>query len=215
MIHAAHRWKCNADLVETCRDLGYITGRVLDPTYGKGNWWKSWRPDELVTHDLRTDGVDFRDLPADGLFNAVTFDPPYIPQGGRATSTLHKNGQAVGFLDRYGLHDAPRTNDDLRRLIADGMAEFRRHLAPRGVVVVKCMSYVNGGRLRFMPRWVANDAEALGYLQIDELIHLRHPGPQPHREHPRHLRRNYSMLLVFRWMGSSVAPMLFTSESIA
>jgi hypothetical protein len=190
LIVAANAWTNNAAMIETARDLGYIHGRVLDPTYGRGKWWTNWRPDELVTHDLKLDGVDFRNLPADGLFDTITFDPPYIPQGGRPTSTLD--------LDRYGLVTVPTSNAALRALVAAGMASFLEHTTPRAHVLVKCMSYVNSGAWRPMPRWIANDAEELGYAQVDELVHLRHPGPQP--AHPRqlHPRRNYSMLLVFR-----------------
>lgn len=205
MIVAAQRWANNAALIEDARDLGYISGRVLDPTYGRGSWWKNWRPDNLTTHDLALDGVDFRALPSDGLFDTITFDPPYIPQGGRETSTLGEAGASGHFLDRYGLRTVPTTNGALQTLIVDGLACFREHLNRRGIVLLKCMSYVNGGRWRAMPRWLANEAEALGYVQIDELIHLRTPGPQPARDHQRTARRNYSMLLVLRWPHPTLA----------
>lgn len=193
MILSATPWTNNSDLMSAARDLGYINGPVLDPTYGKGNWWKGFRPDDLIAHDITIDGVDFRQLPEiDGSVGTVTFDPPYIPQGGRKTSTVQD------FLTAYGLHDVPKTNEELRRLIKGGMAEAWRVLRVRGHLLVKCMPYVNGGRLRPMPRWVANDAEAIGFKQVDELVHLRRPGPQP--SHPRQMtsRRNYSVLIVFR-----------------
>lgn len=200
MIVAAQRWKNNAELIETARDLGYIGKRVLDPTYGRGNWWKSWRPEQLVAHDLILDGVDFRELPTEGLFDTVAFDPPYIPQGGRATSTLNIDpGDTISFIDRYGLRHGPSTNNDLRELIRAGVESFASVIIQRGTLLVKCMSYVNGSAFRPMPRWIANDAEALGFVQIDELVHLRTPGPQPARDVQRTARRNYSMLLVFRW----------------
>lgn len=216
MIVAAQAWKDNAALIETARDLGYIGRRVLDPTFGMGNWWKNWQPDELVGHDLKTDGVDFRQLPAEGLFDTVTFDPPYIPQGGRDSSTLETGKQSSStFIDRYGLRHGPRTNNELRALVHDGMASFSTVLARRGTLLVKCMSYVNGGAWRAMPRWIANDAEGLGYIQIDELIHLRHPGPQPHRDRQFTARRNYSMLLVFRWPRAAAQAQLDLTEGTA
>ena len=199
-IVAAQAWKRNSDLIETAAALGYIGPRVLDPTYGLGNWWKTYTPIELVAHDWKTDGVDFRTLPDEGLFDTVAFDPPYIPQGGRATSTLNAEpGDTVTFIDRYGLRNGPSTNRDLRALISAGLASFTGVLVQRGTLLVKCMSYVNGSAFQPMPRWIANDAEALGYVQIDELVHLRRPGPQPLRTVQNTARRNYSLLLIFRW----------------
>lgn len=193
MILAAHPWKDNSALIADAAALGYIGDRVLDPTFGKGNWWKQHQPVELVGHDITTTGVDFRALPDIGPFDTVAFDPPYVPVGGRTTTTIDD------FNQRYGLVEVPHTNEELRELIRDGMAEFRHVLTKNGTLLVKCMSYVTGGRWRPMPRWVAQDAERLGYVQIDELVHLRRPGPQPNHPVQRTARRNYSMLLVFRW----------------
>ena len=65
-ILAATPWTSNAHLIADCHELGYLDGHVLDPTFGKGNWWTVWRPEKLTAHDLdpeRGDGVDYRDLP--------------------------------------------------------------------------------------------------------------------------------------------------------
>ena len=191
-ILAATNWASNAELIIDAHRLGYIGDRVLDPTYGRGNWWKLWQPVELVTHDIRIDGVDFRDLPDDGLFDTIAFDPPYVPQGGRATSTTQE------FLDRYGLVEVPSTHGELLDLIVEGMVEFKRHLKPGGTVLVKCMSFVYGGKWRPLPRLIANHAEKMKYRQIDELVHLRSPGPQPARDRQLTARRNYSLMMVFR-----------------
>lgn len=80
------------------------------------------------------------------------------------------------------------------------MAEAFRVTAPGGTLLVKCMSYVTSGAWRAMPRWVANDAEEIGYRQVDEFVHLRSPGMQPPRLTQRTARRNYSQLLVFKRM---------------
>lgn len=72
--------RTNADLIVHLRSLGYLrdTDRVLDPTYGKGAFWTTWRPKLLTWHDLRLDGQDFRALPYDDrVFDSCTFDPPY------------------------------------------------------------------------------------------------------------------------------------------
>ena len=42
----------NTDLIAACRDLGYITGPTLDPTYGYGKFWAQLQPDDFTTSDL-------------------------------------------------------------------------------------------------------------------------------------------------------------------
>lgn len=79
-VLATTRWPTNADLIRDCAGLGYLRDdwRTLDPTWGRGRWWTKWRPSDLIAHDLRLDGVDFRHLPhRDGEFDCVAFDPPY------------------------------------------------------------------------------------------------------------------------------------------
>jgi hypothetical protein len=196
-VLSATSWSNNSALIADAHRLGYITGTVLDPTYGKGNWWNQVSPDHLISHDIRIDGVDFRHLPEPARsVDTVTFDPPYVPQGGRTTSTTQ------GFLDAYGLSEVPGNVHELRALIVAGMSEFRRVLRPKGHLLVKCMSFVTGGAWTPMPHRLVADAEALGYVPVDELIHLRRPGPQPHRDYQLTSRRNYSHLLVFRWPGT-------------
>jgi SAM-dependent methyltransferase len=208
VILSATQWPDNSALIADAHRLGYIRGVVLDPTYGRGNWWKQVTPEQLITHDIRLDGVDFRRLPEPACsVDTVTLDPPYIPQGGRNTSTLiEANGSS--FLDRYGLIDVPGNVHELRALIVDGIAEARRVLRPGGHLLVKCMSFVTGGAWTPMPHRLVAAAEALGYVPVDELLHLRRPGPQPRRDRQLTSRRNYSHLLVFRWPGGYVGPQL-------
>lgn len=166
---------------------------VLDVTYGRGRFWTKVRPLGLVAHDIHLDNVDFRHLPeGDATVDVVVFDPPYIAQGGRDTSTV------PDFLDAYGLDDVPSTVRELETLIAQGMAEALRVLKPRGRLMVKCMDYVNGGRLVLGHHFVVTTALALGMDQVDEFIHSSGTGPQPPRERQMHSRRAHSFLCVFQ-----------------
>jgi hypothetical protein len=93
----------NADLIAAVAPF-YLAGAVLDCTYGEGGWWQKLRPETFTAHDLKTDGVDFTKLPEPGAtFDAVCFDPPYIPQGGYASST------APDFTRRFGLSSRSRS----------------------------------------------------------------------------------------------------------
>src|SRR5260370_22496213 len=97
----------------------YLTGWGLDVTYGRGMWWRRFRPAIFLGHDLATDGVDFRALPyEDASWDAVCFDPPYVPRQGPKPATKIED---AAYRSRYGL-DTPRGPRELERLIDDGMA---------------------------------------------------------------------------------------------
>lgn len=199
-ILAAHPWRTNADLIEAVHQLGYIRDDdlVLDATYGKGNWWKRYRPANLVTNDLDVSlgadlADDFRHLRCiDDTFDVAVFDPPYIAQGGRTTSTTQE------FLTRYGLHDVPKTTGAVQELINDGMTEMARVVKPRGIVIVKCKDYISGGALWMGTHYTVAHALSIGLVCCDRFEHVGRPGPQPHRPRQLHARRNLSTLFVFR-----------------
>jgi hypothetical protein len=174
---------------------------VLDVTYGRGNFWTDYRPEHLRWHDLALDGVDFRHLPEpDRSVDVVVFDPPYISQGGRDTST------ADDFTDRYGLRDCPRTVSELQQLIDDGIAEAERVLRRDGRLLVKCMDYVSSGRFVKGRHRIVATAEALRLRQVDEYVHYSGTGPQPEHDRQVHSRRAHSFLCVFRKTRHSTPP---------
>ena len=192
-VLAADTFKTNSQLMLACRALGYVTDgdNVADVTYGKGTWWKDWKPEGLTEHDIENDGVDFRQLPeADDEFDVVAFDPPYVAVGGRTTSTIGEFNQA------YGLVDVPRTPAGLHMLMVDGLTEIRRVTRHKGLVLFKCMNYVTSGAYNPQAYAAVQAAIDIGYGIRDEFIHLRRPGPQPKRDKQLHARRNYSHLFV-------------------
>lgn len=187
----------NADLMAAVAPL-YLTGSVLDVTYGNGDtaggWWRRFTPEPFTFHDLDLDGVDFRCLPhIDGEFSAVCFDPPYVPAGGGPT-----NPAADGFRTRFGLEwgEGYRSSDALDALIAGGLAECCR--VSSDFVLVKCMEFVSSGRFRDMPTRIINWAAELGMGLHDRIVH--HTGPGPGNAGIKTVlraRRHHSYLLVF------------------
>lgn len=204
-VLAASRWRSNAELIADCARLHYLRADwvTLDPTYGRGVWWKAWRPDRLVTCTDRLvptgdetctyHGVDFRDLPMrDNSFDAVAYDPPYVSIGGRKTTGI------ADMHDRFGLTHAPTSPAGVQQLINDGLTEMLRVVKPRGIVLAKCQDYVSSGRLWPGTHHTLTHALDLGFELLDRFEHVTHPRPQPARARQVHARRNLSTLFVFR-----------------
>lgn len=181
----------NADLIVEIKDL-YLTGTVLDVTYGRGRWWTRWKPQQFTGHDLDTDGVDFTNLPyADRSWGTVCYDPPYIIVGGRESST-RKDFQA-GF----GINQ-PRKQSDLDALVLAGLAETAR--VAQDYLLVKCMDYVATATFTPMTYRIFDAATAIGLHLHDEIIHHAGSGPGGHNiVTPKRARRHHSKLLVFTW----------------
>lgn len=163
----------NAQLIRTIAPL-YLRGRVLDTTYGRGKWWDLWRPADLTWHDLRKDGVDFRDLPhADEAFDAVCFDPPYVPSGGARSSGRRE--LEARFADAYGIGQdtahAPKNRAELRDLIGAGIVECSRVLHRDGFLLAKGTDYVTGGRFTLGHLDFIAAAEGHGLHVHDLIVH--------------------------------------------
>jgi SAM-dependent methyltransferase len=175
---------------------------VLDVTYGDGRWWDLWRPPRLIGADLYKDTgdlvADFRELPfRNRSVDVVAYDPPYIPQGGRETSTLPE------FMDRYGLETVPVNHTKLFTLFAEGMAEVARVLKRGGRALVKCMDFVEWREYHSGFVAMVNSASYHGLWLEDVFIHVTTNGAQP-KAHPDgtprqqwHSWRTHSYLLVF------------------
>lgn len=189
VIPAAFAWRTNAALIADVARLGYITGHVLDPTWGRGLFWTKFEPERLTRHDLLLDGIDFRDLPyPDGTFETVVYDPPYKLNGTPALGD-HDN--------RYGV-DVPATWQGRMRSILEGAAECARVVAPTGHLLVKVMDQVCSGEIRWQTDEVTKTVEPRGFRKIDRLDFLGGGRPQPPGRRQLHAHSRPSSLLVFR-----------------
>jgi len=198
-VLAAGRWPTNAELIADVARLGYVSTMSLtfDATYGRGVWWKAFRPVRLVTNDIDPESEaeyadDFRATRwPDSYFDVVAYDPPYVSVGGRSTTTL------PDLHARYGLTDAPRTPLELQRDVVDrGLDEAQRITS--GLVLVKCQDYVTSGRLVLGTHWTLTHALSLGMSLVDRFEHVTHVRPQPAGRRQVHARRNLSTLFVLR-----------------
>jgi hypothetical protein len=212
-------WNDNAEMIADAFALfiDLKKDRVLDPTYGAGNFYKIARPKRLVTHDIRIDGFDARSMTMPvidslgfdtdkrkrpyqfGSFQAVVLDFPYVSQGGRDTSTIE------GMQEQYGMYDAPRTPEAVQDMIDDGVHSARLLLKTGGYLFVKTMNYVSSGKIFDSVFQTKDHAKLLGMALVGEFVFCNGlPGPQPRTNldgSPRtqvHGRNNFSTLLVFR-----------------
>jgi hypothetical protein len=191
-VMAIGEWRNNAELIRDVARLGYLSGHVLDATYGKGRFWKLFQPERFTTNDLHSElaqrGYDFRLFPPLWAeeFDAVVFDPPY-----------KLNGTPSGQMDDdYGVGEKASRQARMN-LITDGLIECLRVLKPKGYLLVKCQDMVSGGKVRWQSDEITSTVTLFGHEKVDA-FHLLSYRPQPAGTTQQHARRNYSTLLVFR-----------------
>lgn len=191
-VLATQPWPTNAELIEDVARLGYLDGRVLDPTYGLGVFWQRWRPEHLEGSDLDPaksptgESVNFTDLPwPDATFDSVAFDPPYKLNGTPDEAVDH----------RYGVHVYTDWKDRLE-LIRQGITECARVLRPGGYLLLKCQDQVCSGKVRWQTRLFPDHAETVGLTLVDRFDLITSGRPQPAGRRQLHARRNSSSLLI-------------------
>lgn len=194
-VPAVAAWKTNGHLIADAAQLGYLEGRVLDPTHGHGTWWTQWRPEYLRRYDINPhlgpDGqMDFQRIKyTDAFFDSVAFDPPF-----------KLNGTPTPSVDeRYGVHQ-PRTWQDRHALIQAGYQECLRVLKPGGYLLLKCQDQVCSGQVRWQTRIFPNDIEDSGLATlVDRFDMIGHARKQPMDGRvQKHAHGRASTLLVFQ-----------------
>lgn len=194
IVLAAGLYKNNADVIDAVHRLGYLTDEqlVLDMTYGRGTFWKRYRPARLITNSLGKPTSlhsNMIRMPfAAATFDVVVCDPPYKLNG-----TPDKDVD-----ERYGV-DVVTRRDDRHILMIQAMDEACRLVKPGGRVLYKCQQQVNSGRVWWQPRMMAERAEGNGLRHRDSFLLLGHraqPGDEDPNKEQDHARQNYSTLLV-------------------
>lgn len=185
--------RSNAEAIDACFQLGYLDDDqpVLDSTFGRGRWWLIREPKHLVAMPRDLVG-DFRQLPfPPGAFARIAFDPPYVPPGGRKTSTIRDT------LDAYGQLEMPKDPAETQALIDAGLAECARLLPIGGLLFAKCKSYITGGAFQPQEFLVWEQARRCGLAIRDRLlVAQKSAGPQSQKSQ-EHARNNFSTLFVF------------------
>lgn len=180
-VLAAQAWKTNADMMADVAKL-YIKpdDYVYDPTYGKGGFWKRFRPEFLYSDDLnpeKGDGGDFRTIQnrmKPETFDVVVFDPAYVTPGGRDTSTIQVMNAA------YGMDTTKMSLEEQWDDIVLGMKGCVYALREGGFMMQKCMNYISSGKYHNYQKKVTDKMEELGLTIVDQFVFVRASGgPQP------------------------------------
>jgi hypothetical protein len=193
VIPAVHNWANNAELIADVAALWLEDDwTILDPTYGRGNFWKAWKPKRLVARDLNPEKsqgapVDFTAMPyRDRMFDAVVFDPPYKLSG---TPALED------FDERFGV-DVPTSWADRMELIRAGAVECAR-VADK-VLLVKCQDQVCSGQMRWQTDMVtAAVCRDERWRKADRFDLIGKSMKQDEARGQKHARGRGSTLLVF------------------
>ena len=183
----------NALCIAHCAQLGYldVDAPTLDPTYGLGNFWKIFRPLQLVAHDIDASksptgtSVDACNMPyGDGEFSRVVIDGPY-----------KLNGTPTEEVDaRFGVH-VVASRAERMTLLHDMLVEGARVCGEW--LLFKCQDQVNGGKVRWQTDIFTDVAREHGFGKVDRL-EVPSYRPQPSGVRQVTARRNHSTMLVFK-----------------
>ncbi len=168
---------------------------IVDPTFGKGNFWRNVETDRYNVHftDLVADQIDMCDLPYEDEFaNFVVLDPPYM---------YNPKGTVKASLDApYNLNAERllKTNDAVIALYRDGMVEAQRILKPGGFMAVKCQDIIESNRQRWNHVNLCLFAvSSLGMYARDLFVLQQTQKPAIRWPHQKHSRKNHSYLWIF------------------
>lgn len=169
-----------------------------DCTYSKGVFYKDISKPKLKFDINPQDGVayaDCRHLPLqDQSINCMMYDPPFLATKGKS---LQKEDDSNLMAKRFGVYP---TEKELFEFYADSLSEFKRVIAPKGVLIIKCQNKVSSGKQILSHVWFINEAKSWGFCCEDIFILLAKSRltPEWQVKNQKHARKFHSYFLVFR-----------------
>lgn len=180
--------------------LGLYNGGAavdLDPTYSEGKLWdglpKPMRKGDICPAVEGCEQMDARDLPYPAAsLDSIFFDPPFVPK-----NVKRENGKLGIIEKRFSGYSSML---DLWQMYADSFKEFYRVLAPGGLLLVKNMDQIAGGKFYSAFDGVVTQARDAGFklIYISVLYSENPPMMSPNmaeQQNPRHVHCYY---FVFR-----------------
>lgn len=193
----------NAELLEKVSELYINNGqKVLDMTFGLGVFWKKVNTSqiELYRNDIDPERGeyhdDFRDTRwEDSFFDCVVLDPPYASRSGspiKASIDRGYNNRSRAFeLGIFGV-------DKVLQFYYDGIAEAKRVVKDKGLIMIKCMDEIMGGKQYRNHISIWDYCLALGLVDEDLFVLVQSTTPTMRHTYQLHARKNNSFLWVFR-----------------
>lgn len=174
------------------RNLGEETFD-LDPTYGNGCFYKKF-PEPKERSDINPKKKDIKKIDCRKLLvyyeenskKSIIFDPPFVVGCGKK-----------GIIE--SMYGDFRTMEELRRFYKESLSVFYKILNEGGILVVKCMDTVSGGKNYFNHIYILNTAEEIGFIAEDLMILLTDVRiPQWNIKNQEHVRKYHSYFWIFR-----------------
>ena len=196
----------NGDLFSKAMTLYGKPGfRILDMTYGLGVFWKIINIEiyDLIKNDIDTKRgdvhEDFRHTSfRNAEFDIVVLDPPYASRSGSPIKASIDRGYNNA---KRALNDGIFGADAMIQFYFDGMIEARRILKTGGLLMVKCMDEIMGGKQQRNHITIWNKAIELGMCDEDLFMLVQSSIPTMRHDYQLHARKNNSFLWVFRKMN--------------
>jgi hypothetical protein len=189
-----------SEIIKNILDL-HTNGKIdLDPTYSKGNFYKSKIiPQPKYKSDLYPQAEDIKKCDAaklwlgDKSIQSIIFDPPFI-----AGHTKEKPTGIIG--ERFhGFRYMP----DLWKWYDECLKDFYRVLDFNGVLIFKCQDTVSSGKQWLSHVHIINVAETLGFYTKDLFVLVAKNRIVGHNHsNQKHARKFHSYFLVFKKLKS-------------
>jgi SAM-dependent methyltransferase len=167
----------------------------LDVTYSTGRMWRELKQPkyktDLVPQTSDTIQADARNLPfADSSMTSIAFDPPFVIAPRCAPGIVR---------DRFSCY---KNIPELWQFYRDALWEFKRVLAPDGIVAMKCMDIVSGGTNYMTHALVIMLAQQFD-LYVKDLFVLGRQNVlfSPNMANQQHARKNHCYYLVLQKSG--------------
>ena len=165
---------------------------ALDPTYGRGGFYKHGIPMPAVASDRElVEGInariDYTGLPIkDESVQSVVFDPPFIIKDNSSRMRMIKFGSFINPDDRQ-----------LSYLLAT--MEMYRILRPGGILVFKCQDDTFNHKFMPVHIQVYNVAISAGFRPEDLFVLVTNSRPRSwNTVHQEHARKFHSYFWVFK-----------------